>query len=93
MSTTAGRKSSRRNSLELFRFVKQIQEKYLLQPYWSNPFQNKIGQLDEVLDVDIAEAGCFKYVLIEVRYHNPIYERSKWVVRGDASSTDHSKRK
>ena len=94
MSTaTTTRKSSRRNSLELLRFAKRFQEKYILQPYWTNTSLGKIDEVSQVADVDIGEAGCFKYVLIEVRNRNPMYERSKLIVRGDASCTYHSKRR
>lgn len=91
MSTTIGRKSSRRNSLELLRFAKRFQEKYILKTYWTNPFLGKIDDVSGLADVDIGEAGCFKYVLVEVRDRNPMYERAKLVVRGDASCTYHSK--
>lgn len=90
-TTTIGRKSSRRNSLEIFYFAKRLQEKYMLKTYWTNPFLGKIDDVCKLIDVDIGEAGCFKYVLVEVRNRNPMYERTKFVVRGDASCTYHSK--
>ncbi|CAF1518825.1 unnamed protein product [Adineta ricciae] len=50
----------------------------------------KIGELADVPDVDIAEAGCFKYILIEVRDLGATREQSKLVVRGDASCAYHA---
>ena len=49
----------------------------------------KIDDVADVPDVDIAEAGCFKYVLIEVRDRAANYEQTKTVVRGDASCAYH----
>ena len=52
----------------------------------------KIEKLSDVADVDIAEAGCFKYVLIEVRERTATGAgQSKLVVRGDASCAYHGK--
>lgn len=51
----------------------------------------KIEEVAQVPDVDIAEAGCFKYVLIEVRDRAATYGTVKLVVRGDASCTYHGR--
>jgi phosphohistidine phosphatase len=50
----------------------------------------KIGEVSDVPDVDIAEAGCFKYILIDVRDRGGAYGKSKLVVRGDASCSYHA---
>jgi hypothetical protein len=49
----------------------------------------KIERVTDVGDVDIADAGCFKYILIEVRERGNNAASPKLVVRGDASSAYH----
>ena len=53
----------------------------------------KIAEVGHVPDIDIAEAGAFKYVLIEVRNRGANYAHPKLVVRGDASCTYHGKKR
>lgn len=50
----------------------------------------KIEKIGDVADVDIAEAGCFKYILIEVRERGTTGQ-SKFIVRGNASCAYHGK--
>ena len=50
-------------------------------------------KIADVPDVDIAEAGCFKYILIEVRDRASTHEQSKHVVRGDASCAFHGRKR
>ena len=90
MSTeVAERYRKRRNSWDL---LKHFQEKYILHQFWiDSSMGKKIGNISDVPDVDIAEAGCFKYVLIEVRERGSTIEQSKLVVRGDASSAYHGR--
>lgn len=92
-SSSTGHLHLRRNSLELFQYAKHLQEKYILHPYWSNASMGKIAEVGHVPDIDIAEAGAFKYVLIEVRNRGANYARPKLVVRGDASCTYHGKKR
>ncbi|CAF1307316.1 unnamed protein product [Adineta steineri] len=90
-STTSGRSHKRRrNSLELFQYAKRLQERYILHPFWIDTSMGKINEISHVPDVDIAEAGCCKYILIEVRNYGTTYEQSKLVVRGDASCAYHA---
>jgi hypothetical protein len=91
MSSAPGRLNIRRNSLELLQFAKRLQDKYILHPSWISSSMGKIEEISHVPDVDIAEAGCFKYILIEVRNCGTTYSQSKLVVRGDASCADHGK--
>ena len=51
----------------------------------------KINELTNVPDVDIAEAGCFKYILVEVRHRDTTNNQSKFVVRGNASCAYHGR--
>ena len=52
----------------------------------------KIEKIVDVPDVDIAEAGCFKYILIEVRERGAsAVGPSKLIVRGNASCAYHGK--
>jgi hypothetical protein len=83
----------RRNSRELLQYAKRFQEKYILHQFWidSSSMGKKIVQISDVPDVDIAEAGCFKYILIEVCDRGTTYGQSKLVVRGDASCAYHGR--
>jgi hypothetical protein len=90
-SPTSGRLHLRRNSLELLQYAKRLQDKYILHPFWIDSSMGKIEELSRVPDVDIVEAGCCKYILIEIRDEETTYGQSKFVVRGDASCVDHSK--
>jgi hypothetical protein len=49
----------------------------------------KFEKLIDVADVVIADAGCFKYILIEVRERTNDVDQTKLVVRGDASCAYH----
>ena len=50
----------------------------------------KIEKVTDVPDVDIAEAGCFKYILIEVRERGATaIGATKLIVRGNASCAYH----
>ncbi|CAF1092041.1 unnamed protein product [Rotaria sordida] len=89
-SSTSRRLSLRRNSNELLQHAKRLQEKYILHPYWTNTSMGKIDNISHVPDVNIAEAGCCKYLLIEVRDSGATYGQSKFVVRGDASCAHHA---
>lgn len=93
MSTiTEERHHKRSNSRELFQYAKRFQEKYILHQFWiDTSMGKKIETIADIPDVDIAEAGCFKYILIEVRNRGAISEQSKLVVRGDASCAYHGK--
>jgi hypothetical protein len=91
-SPPSGRLHLRRNSLELLQYAKRLQEKYILHPFWINSSMGKIEELSRVPDVDIAEAGCCKYILIEIRDEETTCGQSKLVVRGDASCVDHGKK-
>lgn len=53
----------------------------------------KIEKVTDVPDVDIAEAGCFKYILVEVHDRDKTINQSKLVVRGDASCGFHGREK
>ncbi len=90
---TVERCYKRRNSWEVLQYAKRFQEKYILHQFWidSSSMGKKIGEISDVPDVDIAEAGCFKYILIEVRDRDTTYGQSKLVVRGDASCAYHGK--
>jgi hypothetical protein len=92
-SPSSGRSHRRQNSLELWQYAKHLQEKYIVHPYWSNASMGKITEVGHVPDIDIAEAGAFKYVLIEVRSRGPNYGHPKLVVRGDASCAYHGKKR
>lgn len=93
MSSSTGRLQVRRNSHELLQYAKRLQEKYILHPFWINSSMGKINDLSQIPDVDIAEAGCCKYILVEIHDGTTTtYTQSKLVVRGDASSADHGKR-
>ena len=83
----------RRNSLEFLHYARRFQEKYILHQFWidTSSMGKKIGELSDIADVDIAEAGCFKYILIDVRPRESTYGQSKLVVRGDASCAYHGK--
>ncbi|CAF3208429.1 unnamed protein product [Rotaria socialis] len=50
----------------------------------------KFREISDVPDVDIGEAGCFKYILIEVRDRGTTFNQSKLVVRGDAACGFHA---
>lgn len=91
MSTVAEERcQKRRSNRELFQYAKHLQEKYILHQFWVDlTMGKKIGELNDVPDVDIAEAGCFKYVLVSVRDRDATSAKSKLVVRGDASSAYH----
>ncbi|CAF2500551.1 unnamed protein product [Rotaria sp. Silwood2] len=81
----------RRNSLELLQYAKRFQEKYILHQFWIDlSMSKKIREISDVSDVDIGEAGCFKYILIEVRDRGATYGQSKFVVRGDAACAYHA---
>ena len=92
-SETAMHFAKRRNSRELRQYARRFQEKYILRQFWidSSSMGKKIEKIADVPDVDIAEAGCFKYILIEVRDRGATYGQSKLVVRGDASCAYHGK--
>ncbi|CAF1197018.1 unnamed protein product [Rotaria sp. Silwood1] len=92
MSPTAKERSrKRRNSLELLQYAKRFQEKYILHQFWIDlSMSKKIREISDVPDVDIGEAGCFKYILIEVRDRGTTYGKSKFVVRGDAACAYHA---
>lgn len=81
----------RRNSSELLQYAKRFQEKYILHPFWDNSSARKIDDISRVPDVDIAEAGCCKYLLIEVSYRVATCGQPKLVVRGDASCAFHGR--
>ena len=91
-SSPTGRLHFRRNSLELLQYAKRLQEKYILHPYWNNSSMGKIDGVAHVPDVDIAEAGCCKYILIEIQEDGTTYNQAKLVVRGDAACADHGNR-
>ncbi|UJR15466.1 hypothetical protein I4U23_002409 [Adineta vaga] len=81
----------RRTSLNVLHYVKSFQEKYILHQFWiDSSMGKKIAEIADIPDVDIAEAGCFKYILIEVRDRGTTYGQSKLVVRGDASCAYHA---
>ena len=61
------RSSLRRDSAELLQHAKHFQEKYILHPFWISQSMGKIENITQIPDVDIAEAGVCKYLLIEVR--------------------------
>lgn len=87
------RSQKRRSSFELFQYAKRFQEKYILHQFWIDlSMSKKIRELSDVPDVDIGEAGCFKYILINVRERDSTYGQSKLVVRGDAACAYHGKR-
>ena len=90
-TSSSGRLHLRRNSLELLQYAKRLQEKYILHPFWIDSSMGKIEELTRVPDVDIVEAGCCKYILVEVRDGGTTYGQAKLVVRGDASCIDHGK--
>lgn len=92
-SDTAIHFAKRRNSRELRQYARRFQEKYILRQFWidSSSMGKKIEKVADVPDVDIAEAGCFKYILIEVSDRGTTYGQSKLVVRGDASCAFHGK--
>ena len=52
----------------------------------------KIDDISHIPDVDLAEAGCCKYLLIEVQDHGKTYSQSKFIVHGDAYCVDHGKK-
>jgi 2-phosphoglycerate kinase len=82
----------RQNSREILQYAKHFQEKYILHPFWiDSSMGKKIGEISDIPDVDIAEAGCFKYILIEVRDRGATLGQSKFVVRGDASCAYHGR--
>ncbi|CAF1186577.1 unnamed protein product [Adineta steineri] len=90
-SVTVERCRKRRNSREFLQFAKRFQEKYILHQFWIDlSMGKKIGDIIDVPDVDIAEAGCFKYILVEVRDRATTYGQTKLVVRGDASCAYHA---
>lgn len=93
MSTiTVERDSKRRQNREVLHIAKRLQEKYILHPFWiDQSMGKKIGEIGDIPEVDIAEAGCFKYILIEVRDRGTTYGQTKLVVRGDASCAYHGK--
>jgi hypothetical protein len=93
MSTIAvERFNRRRNNREVLQYAKRFQEKYILHQFWiDSSMGKKIGEVADVPDVDIAEAGCFKYILIDVRDRDATYGKSKLVVRGDASCSYHGR--
>jgi hypothetical protein len=76
---------------KLLRYAKHIQDKCVRHPYWMNRLPSKITNMKRIVDVDIGEAGCFKYVLIEVRNRDVTRRQSKLIVRGDASCTCHGR--
>jgi hypothetical protein len=92
-SPPSGRLHLRRNSIELLQYAKRLQEKYILHPFWIDSSMGKIEELSRVPDVDIVEAGCCKYILIEIQDSGTTYGQSKFVVRGDASCVDHGKKR
>jgi hypothetical protein len=93
-SETAVRFHKRGNSLELLQYAKRFQEKFILHQFWTDSSMGKkIEKISDVADVDIAEAGCFKYILIEVQDLGSNYGQSKLVVRGDASCAFHGMKK
>lgn len=81
----------RQNVVETFRYVKRLQEKYVFHPYWNHHSIEKIADPSRMLDVDIGEAGRFKYILIEISERRKTAFPSKWIVRADASCACHSK--
>jgi hypothetical protein len=91
-SVVSERFHKRRNSVEFLQYAKRFQEKYILHQFWiDSSMGKKIGELSDIADVDIAAAGCFKYILIEVSDRAGTYGQSKFVVRGDASCAYHGK--
>jgi len=88
--SSLGRLHLRRHSLELLQHAKRLQVKYILQPIWNKSFDGKIDELNHVAEVEIAEAGCCKYILIEVQSQGATYDQSIFIVRADASCVDHS---
>jgi hypothetical protein len=88
-SPPSGNLRIRRNSIEFLQYAKRLQEKYILHPFWIDTSMGKIGEISHVPDVDIAEAGCCKYLLIEVQDRDTTYGPPKLVVRGDASCAYH----
>ncbi|CAF1248434.1 unnamed protein product [Adineta ricciae] len=88
--TQSARSHLRRNSLEILQYAKRLQEKYILHPFWDGSSFDKIDEISRVPDVDIVDAGCCKYLLIEVNNCGTAYGQSKLVVRGDASCTYHA---
>lgn len=91
MSPTPNERShKRRHSLEILHYAKRFQEKCTVHQFWIDlSMSKKISEISDVPDVDIAEAGCFKYILIEVRDLRAAYAQPKLVVRGDASCAYH----
>ncbi|CAF2053748.1 unnamed protein product [Rotaria magnacalcarata] len=89
-SPKSRRSSLRRNSIELLQQAKHFQEKYIFHPFWISQSMGKIENITQIPDVDIAEAGVCKYLLIEARDHGTTYGQSKLVVRGDASCAYHA---
>ena len=89
MMPSAIRVRKRRDSLELRQYAKSFQEKYILHPFWidSSPMSKKLATVADVPDVNIAEAGCFKYILVRVSTDG----QSKLVGRGDASCAYHGR--
>lgn len=87
--SSSGRLHLRRQSLELLQHAKRLQEKYILQPVWNNSSDGKINELNQIAEVEIAEAGCCKYILIEVQDEGITFDQSKFIVRADASCVDH----
>jgi len=84
--------NKRRNNREVLQYAKRFQEKYILHQFWiDSSMGKKIGEVADVPDVDIGEAGCFKYILIDVRDRDATYGKSKLVVRGDASCAYHGR--
>ncbi|CAF3441344.1 unnamed protein product [Rotaria socialis] len=88
---TKERCRKRRSSLELLQYAKRFQEKYILHQFWIDlSMSKKFREISDVPDVDIGEAGCFKYILIEVRDRGTTFNQSKLVVRGDAACGFHA---
>ena len=87
------REQKRRPNREVLQYAKRFQEKYMLHQFWiDKSMGKKIGEISAVPDVNIAEAGCFKYILIEVQDRGTTYGQTKLVVRGDASCAYHGKK-
>ena len=81
-----------RQDAKLLKYSRRFHEKYILHQFWIDSIMSKkIAEISDVPDVDIAEVGCFKYILVQVRNRSATHEQSKFVVRGNASSAYHGK--
>ncbi|CAF0999703.1 unnamed protein product [Didymodactylos carnosus] len=76
-------------------FSKKLREKLYLDRVWidKKPIGKTMGKTDKIEDipeVEIADAGKFKYILIEAKDKDPTFQRPKFLVRGDAESPYHA---